>query len=91
MQYLDGTLLHKKQIKTHKGTMLDVVSILDDSPDGKSSPQVRDVTDFDGHVNGLEIGKRITLPVRVRAGVSDKGNAYMNFVAAGRPLEANNV
>jgi hypothetical protein len=85
MQYLEGVLLHKKQVPTKKGTMLDVVSILDEVPDGKSSPKVRDVTDFDNYVNGVEIGKTVFIPVKVREGVSAKGNAYINYITAGPP------
>ena len=84
MQYLEGTLLHKKQVKTKKGTMLDVVSILDDY---ETHSQVIDITDFDGHVNGAPQGARLTLPVRCRPGVSDRGNPYINYVTAGAPLE----
>jgi len=84
MQYLSGTLLHKKQIKTHKGTMLNVVSILDA---GEKFSQVVDVTDFDGHLVSQEINVDVTIPIRSRAGVSERGNAYINYVAAGAPIK----
>lgn len=84
MQYVEGTLLHKKQVQTKKGGTLDVVSILDDYT---SHSQVVDITDFDGHINGIETGKRITVPVKCRAGVSERGNTYINYVTAGKPLE----
>lgn len=88
MQFIEGKLLHKKSVKIKTGTRagedLPVISILDDYD---SHSMVVDITDFDNHVNGMELGKTIRLPIRSRAGVSQKGNPYINYVTAGRPQE----
>jgi len=84
MQFVQGILLHKKQvpIKTGKraGQDLPVVSVLDEY-DGYS--RVIDVTDFDNHINGIETGRHIEIPIRSTCGVSKKGNPYINYTVAG--------
>lgn len=84
MIFIEGTLLHKKSFKSKKGQEIPVVSLLDKYD---SHSQVIDITDFDNQINGLEIGKEIRVPVKSRAGVSDRGNAYINYVSAGVPTE----
>lgn len=80
MQFVTGTILHTKVVKSRKGREIPVVSILDEY---QQYSQVIDVTDFDGFVNGYGKGTVVHMPIRTRPGVSQKGNAYINYVAAG--------
>lgn len=84
MQFIEGTLLHKKSFQSKKGNTIPVVSVLDEY---SKFSQVVDITDFDNQINGLEVGKRVRIPIKSRAGVSDRGNPYINYVSAGVPVE----
>jgi len=83
MQYVEGVLLHRKSFQSKKGKQIPVVSILDDY---ENHSQVIDVTDFDNRVNGIHTGVKVRLPIRSRAGVSERGNAFINYVVAGEPV-----
>lgn len=84
MQFLNGKILHKKEIKTKKGNILDVVSILDEY---ETYSQVIDLTDFDNHMSNYQEGQDVTIPFKARPGVSDRGNTYINYVVAGPVME----
>ncbi|EMS77191.1 hypothetical protein [Desulfotignum phosphitoxidans] len=84
MQYIEGVVLHRKSFQSKKGKEIPVVSILDEYD---KFSQVVDITDFDNHVNGVSKGIKVRLPVRSRPGVSDRGNAFINYVVAGPVVE----
>lgn len=82
MKQIIGTLLHTKEVTSKKGRQFTVVSILDEY---ENYTEVVDITDFDGYVNGAQKGELICLPYRSRPGVSERGNAYINYVTVGKP------
>lgn len=84
MHYIEGVVLHRKSFQSKKGKEIPVVSILDEY---EKFSQVVDITDFDNNVNGVSKGIKVRLPVRIRPGVSDRGNAFINYVSAGPIVE----
>jgi hypothetical protein len=89
MQFIQGVILHRKSftIKKGKNTGKDipVIEMLDPYPNHSA---VVDVTDFDHHLQDCREGDKVTIPVRISTGISQKGNPYINYTSAGAPDEA---